>query len=224
MLNSIISMKLKRFSVLPLIITNMAPLVGVLFFDWSLFHILFLYWLESGIIGFYNIFKMAKAGASLNIKLGIKFGSFLSTILIPFFILHYGGFMTVHLIFIFALFSPYAISTSFFPSQEVFISLFQTIVLPAGALFVSHGISFFSNFVGNREYEHTDIGAQMHAPYKRIIIMHVTLLFGGWLILLFKEPVWGLILLIVMKTITDISAHLKEHTALERVFLKKELL
>jgi Family of unknown function (DUF6498) len=44
-----------------LVAVNMWPLYGVLFFGWSLFSIIFLYWIENGIIGFFNIFKIALA-------------------------------------------------------------------------------------------------------------------------------------------------------------------
>jgi uncharacterized protein DUF6498 len=46
-------------TVLFLIAVNLIPLFGVLFFGWSLFSIKFLYWIENGIIGFFNIPKIA---------------------------------------------------------------------------------------------------------------------------------------------------------------------
>jgi hypothetical protein len=39
-----------------LIAVNLIPLFGVLF-GWSLFSIMFLYWIENGVIGFFNVFK-----------------------------------------------------------------------------------------------------------------------------------------------------------------------
>ena len=45
-------------TVLFLIAVNLIPLFGVLFFGWSLFSIMFLYWIENGIIGFFNILKI----------------------------------------------------------------------------------------------------------------------------------------------------------------------
>lgn len=194
-----ISGKFTRFSVPSLIVANVAPLIGVLFFDWDLFQILFLYWFESGVVGFYSIFKL------------IKISGIFSIFLVPFFIIHYGGFMTGHLMFIFAIFAPHLIDSSFFPSSEIIIALLNIIKFSAIALIVSHGISFFANFIGNREYQLTNIEKQMQAPYRRIIIMHLTLLFGGGLIVLFKEPILGLVLLIVIKTIADLNSHLKEH-------------
>jgi hypothetical protein len=36
----------------------MVPLWGVLFFNWDAFYLVFLYWSENLVIGFYNILKM----------------------------------------------------------------------------------------------------------------------------------------------------------------------
>ena len=40
---------------------NLIPLIGVAFWGWSLMMILVLYWIESGIVGTINIFKIARA-------------------------------------------------------------------------------------------------------------------------------------------------------------------
>ena len=48
-------------SAIALVIANAIPLVGVLFFGWSLITILVLYWVENGIVGFWNIPKIALA-------------------------------------------------------------------------------------------------------------------------------------------------------------------
>jgi len=50
-----------RISIGSLILSNLIPLIGVLFFGWDVSTILILYWSENVIIGFYNIFKMAMA-------------------------------------------------------------------------------------------------------------------------------------------------------------------
>lgn len=47
-----------------LVAANLVPLVGVLFLGWSLWTILVLYWLENGVIGFFNVLKMAAARGS----------------------------------------------------------------------------------------------------------------------------------------------------------------
>jgi len=46
-------------------VANLIPLVGVLFFDWSLLTILVLYWIENGIVGFWNVPKIVMAQGSI---------------------------------------------------------------------------------------------------------------------------------------------------------------
>ncbi len=187
-----------------LIVANLVPLVGVLFFDWSLFTIMFFFWLESAVIGFFNILKL------------VIVANILSIIMVPFFVVHYGAFMSGHLVFIFALFSPDEMSFSgFFPPPDLLISHIMN-VWPAflGAC-LSHGISFFYNFIGKKEFRRSTPEKQMMAPYGRIILMHLTIIFGGWLILALGAPILALVLLIGLKIVSDARAHHKEHAALQ---------
>jgi len=193
--------KQNHITKIALVIANIIPLIGVLFFGWKLFDVMFLYWLESAIIGFFNIFKI------------IKVSGFLSIMQVPFFIVHYGGFMAVHLVFIIALFSPIK-DAGFFPSFSLLFSLIGAVILPFIALFISHGISFYINFVKKHEHKAYKGKDPMTAPYKRIILMHFTIIFGGWLILLLNTPVLALVLLIALKTFFDLKAHIKEHASL----------
>lgn len=80
---------------------NLIPLFGVLFFGWSLFSIVLLYWFENGVIGFFNVLKIGWArkpvsGESRFTINGRPANSFGKAFLIPFFIFHYGLFWTVH--------------------------------------------------------------------------------------------------------------------------------
>lgn len=52
-------------SALLLLAANAIPLVGVAFFDWSLLTILVLYWLENGIVGFWNVPRILMAQGSM---------------------------------------------------------------------------------------------------------------------------------------------------------------
>jgi hypothetical protein len=52
-------------SAIALLIANAIPLVGVLFFGWSLMTILVLYWVENGIVGFWNVPRLLLAQGSL---------------------------------------------------------------------------------------------------------------------------------------------------------------
>lgn len=52
-------------SAMVLLVANAIPIVGVLFFGWSLMTILVLYWLENGIIGFWNVPKIVTSQGSV---------------------------------------------------------------------------------------------------------------------------------------------------------------
>ena len=186
-----------------LILANLVPLVGVLFFDWSLFTVMFCFWLESAVIGVLNILKL------------VIVANILSIIMVPFFIVHYGAFMSGHLVFIFALFSPDEMSFSgFLPPPDLLIPHIMNVWPAFLGVSLSHGISFFYNFIGKKEFRHSTPEKQMMAPYGRIILMHVTIIFGGWLILALGAPILALVLLIVLKVASDVRAHEKEHAAL----------
>lgn len=183
---------------------NLVPLVGVLFFDWTLFTVMFCFWLESAVVGFFNIFKM------------VIVANILSIIMVPFFVIHYGGFMSGHLVFILALFSPDEMSRSgLFPPADLLTSHIMNVWPAFLGVCLSHGISFFYNFIGKKEFRRSTPEKQMMAPYGRIILMHVTIIFGGWLILALGAPVLALVLLIVLKIVSDARAHHKEHAALQ---------
>jgi hypothetical protein len=52
-------------SAIALLAANAIPLVGVLFFGWSLLTILVLFWIENGIVGFWNVPRILLARQSL---------------------------------------------------------------------------------------------------------------------------------------------------------------
>jgi hypothetical protein len=91
------------------------------------------------------------------------------------------------------------------------LRIFSPLWLPLAGLFISHGISFFDNFLGRREYIGASMTQLMTAPYGRIVVMQLALIFGGWIVLLLKNPVPALALLVILKTALDFSAHRKEH-------------
>ncbi|MFI5292801.1 MAG: DUF6498-containing protein [Candidatus Limnocylindrales bacterium] len=52
-------------SAIVLLVANLIPLLGVVFFGWSLLTILVLYWVENGIVGFWNVPKIIMAQGSV---------------------------------------------------------------------------------------------------------------------------------------------------------------
>ena len=60
-------------------------------------------------------------------------------------------------------------------------------------------------------YQSVDPKTQMSAPYKRIFIMHFTIILSGFLFLALNEPRFSVVLLVVFKILADYVAHRKEH-------------
>ncbi|MEM9017757.1 MAG: DUF6498-containing protein, partial [Verrucomicrobiota bacterium] len=81
-----------RFSSLLLISANLIPLAGAIFWGWSIFDIVVLYWSENVIVGAINVLRMLFAGGGKSKGASIAEKIFT----IPFFIVHYGIFCTVH--------------------------------------------------------------------------------------------------------------------------------
>ncbi|MBT8145832.1 MAG: hypothetical protein KJN90_03215 [Gammaproteobacteria bacterium] len=182
-----------------LVLANLIPLFGVLLDDWSIGDIMLLFWAESAIIGFFNLLKMWVIGRWSILFLG------------PFFTGHFGGFMVGHLLFIYALFLSGPDSMD--PSVSQVFSDFTALWPALLGLAISHGISFSQNFLGRQEYLVTTVNEQMGAPYKRIIIMHMTIIFGGFLTMAFETPLLALLLLIVLKIAVDVKSHISERRA-----------
>ena len=192
-------------SIIPLVLANLVPLGGVLFLGWDLFSILYLYWLESAVIGIFNVIKI------------IIVGPISSILVVPFFIFHYGMFMSGHLIFLVALFGPKGAQISFPPFGFVLKTMTPGIAVALLFLFGSHTYSFFTNFIGRVEYIRKDVKNQTTDPYQRIVLMHLTIIFGGGLVMWFGKPVAGLVVMVILKIIMDGRAHVKEHARLSKV-------
>jgi hypothetical protein len=198
---------LKKVSVITLILSNMVPILGVIFFGWHAFALLFLFWFENIVIGVSNIFKMAIVSPNNNEKAAAKVSA------IAFFIVHYGIFTLVHGLFIFVIFGEFLSETE---GSGIFNVFGNFADLHLGwailALIISHTVSFFLNYIGKREYKSSSLNQLMIQPYTRVVILHITIIFGGFLVAFFGSPVVGLILLIALKTYIDIKTHLKQHT------------
>jgi Family of unknown function (DUF6498) len=281
-----------------LLLANVIPLVGVVFFGWSLLTILVLYWLENGIVGLWNIPKIVMAqgsivpqmpdlpasaalaatgspaaaarlqeqwraaqaaqaaqaattastsgspagtatgptGVATSGLLGPRAAARLSAIprtgLAMFFAFHYGMFWLVHGIFVFTLpafagggfggapfggssgpgacFDPTGLPiecATTGPFGEVVLS---SVVIGGIALFLSHGASFFLNYIGRGEYLTASPASQMGAVYGRVVVLHLTIIFGSMLVAFLGAPIGALLVLVVLKTAFDLGLHLRE--------------
>lgn len=203
-----------------LIVANLFPILGIIFLNFDILTIFLIYWTESGIVGFYSILKIPFIKhTSLNmmsvVDVPIETQKTMLTMskifMIPFFIVHFGVFMLGHLIFILAFFAPaFPFSVLPFNIIGVALSYFKTIWIGVLLLLISHGYSFYVNYLRSGEYHKLNFQSAMIQPYKRITIMHITLIFGGFFFIFSGQLIAILILFIIFKIIVDLGSHLKE--------------
>jgi len=193
-------------SIVALILANAFPVVGVLFLGWTVFPLLLLYWLENVIVGAFNVAKMMLAQPGDLLRWAGK------AFLIPFFMVHFGMFTYVHGMMLFALFGPKPMDPFGFVHTVPAVIRANQLGWGVANLIGSHGLSFFWNYLRNGEYQRASLQVLMGQPYSRVIVLHLTVLFGGWIVLLLGSPVGALMILIVLKTAADLSGHTKERS------------
>ncbi len=179
-----------------LIIANLAALPGVLFLGWDVGEIMLAYWLENIVIGVLNLVKMmivvrrnpAPAGQDPR-----------PLFIMPFYVVHYGMFTLVHGVFIVMLFGV---------TLEDWPALF--LLLP---LFAHHLYSLVTNYIRQKEYARTYLMKQMFAPYARVVVLHLAILFGGFVVMITGSSIGALLIFIAGKIILDSALHLFSHSA-----------
>lgn len=204
-------------AVVALIAANAIPLLGVLFLGWNVWTILIVYWLENGIVGAFNIAKMAKAQGDTaetpgTLLINGRPASAMAKVgLIPFFVMHYGIFWAVHGVFVLTL--PVFGSMGPDGGSPDMVDGFDpaTMVLAVIALTISHAVSFWFNFLGAGEYLRVTAAGQMFAPYGRLVVLHITIILGGAAIAFTGAPAAAVVILVVLKTLLDLGFHLAEH-------------
>lgn len=176
-----------------LILANLVPLFGVFQWGWKVGDILILYWVENVIIGALNIPKMWACDGSVGRKI----------FLTPFFIVHFGMFCFAHAM---------VLAEFFGNGRSLSDWVLSGFIFWTGVSFlVSHSFSMLVNFFGRGEFRGRDVQRQMFVPYGRIVIMHVVVLVGGILVQALGSPIYALLVLIVIKTVMDMTAHNREH-------------
>jgi hypothetical protein len=212
-------------STLLLIAANLLPLAGILFWHWDVFILLVLYWMETAIVGFWTIVAIAVAP--------IMFPSGKSRtspfFLVPFFIVHSGIFMVVHFLFLWSLFSgrwPSVVHNAHDFLQRIVIGL--GLWIPLAALFISRGVSFFYLMFGARFFpawlkgvprdpsdERLSEGTLLGRFYQRIVIMHLTILFGAAVAIALGSA-GPLVVMVALKIAIDVTLHLKNDFPVEK--------
>lgn len=199
-----------------LVAVNLAILPAVLIFNWSVFEIIFLFWAENIVIGIINVLKMITSRPLIgpatdqleqNERIAVTAVNWgILLFMVPFFIIHYGGFTFGHGVFVFALFDKSGEEMS----TAIPALLAGGLAFPLALLAASHLYSFVFNYLGGGEYRNTNATALMARPYGRIVVLHITILFGGFLTMALGDPTWMLVVLVLLKTLVDLAMHGRE--------------
>lgn len=184
---------------LVLIAVNLLPLLLVTFGLWDLQRVLLLYWLENGVIGIYNVVKIVCARES---------NLFSRLIMALFFTVHYGMFFIAHGIFLMAMLQ---LPVNMGDLLSLWTALPSGVVVMLSLLFLSHGYSTLWHYFIEGEYRTVNTGGLFIRPYARVVILHLTILGGGFVALAMNEPRALLSGLVLLKIVIDVVMHVRSH-------------
>lgn len=184
----------------PLVLLNAVPVYGVFNWGWQSFDLIFLYWFENLVIGFFTLARFVVRPYKHFLDL------FVPLFFAPFFALHYGMFCTVHGSFVISVFGDERVSSQgFFEVYGQIPGLLgDNYLLFAAAAFVLLQLMDWIMDSMENGPRCDNVKDLMTQPYRRIIVLHLTIIGSGFALGTMDEPLSGLILLIVLKIAFDI--------------------
>jgi len=195
-----------------IIIANILPLVGVIFWGWDLANVILLYWTENLVLGFWTIAKiLTSQGKDQGSSMGAKI--FISC----FFTVHYGIFCFGHLAFILAILLVGNSSGGTFPFDSLLNGglITKGVLTGTAIMFLTHGIDFFLNYLRSDQRKQ-DPPTIMGSPYGHIIVIHIAIILSAAFVMFTGEALGLLILIIVGKIALEfVTLRRRERKALK---------
>lgn len=176
---------------------NAVPLYGVLRLGWQSFDVIFLYWIENLLIGFFALLRIVVRPYRHPLELVLQL------LLAPFFTFHYGMFCWVHGSFVISLFGPASLRSA--ALEDAMFAALQTpfVSWSVSALLMLRLLDWIGD-VRLHGLGGEGVKALMFGPYRRIFVLHLTIILSGFALGALDEPTVGLVLLVVLKTAFDV--------------------
>lgn len=204
-------MKLPFFlSSIVLVLSNLVPLIGVMFLGWNAVLVLALFWIENLFVGIFTLLKMLCV-----ILVNRRFAAIGFCL---FFLVHYGIFFSGHgelLASVLDIEIP-RIKTEFddVPMATLFVRAYQTfthfieifsptIWFAMTALFLSQLVQFVEHFLLSGNVFKDKVDKLMMQPYSQVVILHAGLICGAFVLQLLGSPVWLLAVLVILKMVAE---------------------
>lgn len=178
---------------------------GVLVLGWPVFVVMALFWFENVVIGGLNVLRMLVSGMRIG-AVGVLGALFTGA----FFTVHYGLFTAVHGTFVVMLFGLPDMGQDAMDGGLAgpLVRMLERLTADRGAwlamlaIIAVQAVNFVQWGIETRDRP-TPLKELMGAPYGRIMVLHVTLIAGGFLVMSLKAPVLGALLLIALKLAYD---------------------
>lgn len=167
---------------------NTIPLAGVIWFDWSVFEVLLLYWFENVAVGIAHTARLGISTRTNAVAHGWGTTSF--------FAIHYGIFTFVHGVFVVAFFGIV---------QRGVMELNAGFMQPVLAMMAWQAAILGLDYVRTEAFKGRTPNDMFFEPYPRVFALHLTVVFGGFLIEETGAPFWALAILVAVKTFADIA-------------------
>lgn len=189
-----------------IIVHNMMPVIGVLFFGFDAANIVFIYITETVIIGLLNVPKILLAQKNPNdTSASAPPGSIAGRIFIVcFFLVHYNMFNFGQITLLLPMMSTSADGIEGFIRYLAENEFMHYAVL---SIVITHGVSLWFDYILPKVYREASPVLMMFIPYPRIFVQQFVAIFGSFLLLAFGAPVLMLILLQVLKIAVEIFTH-----------------
>ena len=185
------------WSLSALVLLNLVPLYGVLSWGWQSFDLIFLYWMENLVIGAFTLARMLVRPYSHPLELAYPL------FLAPFFAAHYGMFTWGHGTFVVSLFGPSELDSGSLLTTTLELASSATMMSALLALTLLQVMDWIRD-ISKRGLGADNIRELMVRPYRRIVVLHITILGAGFALGALDEPVVGLMVLVAVKTIADV--------------------